>query len=169
MRNLDSPMFHYYNTIVDAGTCMKKSLWLITLSVLALVGLIALGAVLWPRPAAQAGQTTVSTTGGTYTNISPERVAEMLASKDFVFVNTHIPYEGEIVSTNAFIAFEETGPQRVSEYPADKAAKVVLYCRSGRMSTTVAQELVAAGYTSVWNLDGGMNAWKAAGYELIEK
>jgi len=148
---------------------VKKPVWLLTLSALALAGLIALGIALWPKPAARAGQTTVSVTGGTYTNISPERLAEMLASKDFVFVNTHIPYEGEIVPTNAFIAFEETGPQRVSEYPADKAAKVVLYCRSGRMSAIVAQELVAAGYTNVWNLDGGMNAWKAAGYELIEK
>lgn len=148
---------------------MKNPVWLLTLSALALAGLIAVGMALWPKPAARAGQTTVSVTRGTYTNISPERLAEMLTSKDFVFVNTHIPYEGEIGSTDAFIAFEEAGPQRLSEYPADKAAKVVLYCRSGRMSTIVAQELVAAGYTSVWNLDGGMNAWKVAGYDLIEK
>ena len=148
---------------------MKKSIWIITLSALGLAGLVALGVALWPRPAARAGQMTVSVTGGTYTNVTPERLSEMLASKDFVFVNTHISYEGEIASTDEFIVFEETGPQRVSEYPADKAAKVVLYCRSGRMSAIVAQELVAAGYTNVWNLDGGMNAWKAAGYELIEK
>jgi rhodanese-related sulfurtransferase len=107
--------------------------------------------------------------GGTYRDISPAQLAEMLTSKDFIFVNTHIPYEGEIEPTDAFIAFEENGPQRVGDYPEDKNARIVLYCRSGRMSTIVAIELVKAGYTDVWNLEGGMMAWEQAGYELIHK
>jgi len=93
----------------------------------------------------------------------------MLKRKDLIFINTHIPYEGEIAQTDAFIPFEENGPQRVNEYPADKNAGIVLYCRSGRMSTIVAKELVKAGYTHVWNLDGGMIAWEKAGFELIRK
>jgi rhodanese-related sulfurtransferase len=111
----------------------------------------------------------VSVEGGTYTDITPDQLAEMLKSKDFLFINTHIPYEGEIEQTDAFIAYEESGPQRVSEYPADKSAKIVLYCRSGRMSGIVAEELVKAGYTHVWNLDGGMITWEKAGYKLITK
>ena len=111
----------------------------------------------------------VSVEGGTYTNTTPAQLAEMLKSKDFIFVNTHIPYEGEIAQTDKFIPFEENGLQRVNEYPADKNARIVLYCRSGRMSTIVAKELVKAGYTHVWNLDGGMIAWEKAGFELIRK
>ena len=107
--------------------------------------------------------------GGTYRDISPIQLAEMLKSKDFTFINTHLPYEGEIEQTDVFIAFEENGPQRVSEYPVDKEARLVLYCRSGRMSTIVAIELAKAGYTNVWNLDGGMIAWEKTGYELIRK
>jgi rhodanese-related sulfurtransferase len=112
-----------------------------------------------------------SVEGGTYTDITPAQLAEMLdaSRKDFIFINTHIPYEGEIAQTGAFIPFEENGPQRVNEYPADKTTKIVLYCRSGRMSTIVAKELVKAGYTNVWNLDGGMIAWEKAGFELIRK
>ena len=111
----------------------------------------------------------VSVEGGTYTNVTPAQLNDMLEHKDFFFVNTHIPYEGELASTDAFIAFEDNEPQRVGEYPADKAAKIVLYCRSGRMSAIVAEALVKAGYTNVWNLAGGMRAWEAAGYEVIKK
>ena len=113
--------------------------------------------------------TLVNVEGGTYTNVTPAQLNEMLQHKDFFFVNTHIPYEGELAPTDAFIAFEENGPQRVGEYPSDKAAKIVLYCRSGRMSAIVAEALVKAGYTNVWNLAGGMRAWEAAGYEVIKK
>lgn len=121
------------------------------------------------QTAAPAGGRPVSAGGGAYNDITPARLAEMLTSKDFLFVNTHIPYEGEIEQTDAFIAFEESGPQRVGEYPADKSAKIVLYCRSGRMSAVVAEELVNAGYTNVWNLEGGMIAWEKAGYTIIDQ
>lgn len=111
----------------------------------------------------------VQVAGGTYTNLTPVELAEMLKHKDFNFVNTHIPYEGELEQTDAFIPFEETGPQRVGDYPADKNARIILYCRSGRMSAIVAEELVQAGYTQVWNLDGGFIEWEKAGYTVIHK
>jgi rhodanese-related sulfurtransferase len=106
--------------------------------------------------------------GGAYTNITPAQLAEMLKSKEFFFVNTHIPYDGAIEETDAFIAYDVTA-QSLRKYPADKSAKIVLYCRSGRMSAIAAQELVNAGYTNVWNLDGGMAAWEQAGYKLVSK
>ena len=49
-----------------------------------------------------------------------------------------------------------------------RETKIVLYCRSGSMSAIAARTLVAAGYTNVWNLDGGMNAWRALGYPVVE-
>lgn len=106
---------------------------------------------------------------GTYYNVTPAQLAEMLKHKDFYFVNVHVPYAGELEQTDAFIPFQSTETQRVTDYPADKSARIVLYCRSGRMSTIVSQELVNAGYSNVWNLDGGFNAWEQAGYALIHK
>lgn len=106
--------------------------------------------------------------GGAYLNITPTQLTEMLKSKDFVFINTHIPYEGEIEKTDAFIPYDQT-MQLLNKYPSDKSAKIVLYCRSGRMSAIAAQELVKAGYTNVWNLDGGMAAWETGGYKVKYK
>lgn len=123
-----------------------------------------------PTAAPSAGMgVPVSVAGGTYINVTPNEVAEMLKGSDLLFVNTHIPYEGEIEQTDAFIAFEARGAQRVGEYPADTNAKIVLYCRSGRMSAIVAEALVQAGYTDVWNLDGGMIAWEQAGYAVLNR
>jgi rhodanese-related sulfurtransferase len=112
--------------------------------------------------------TRVEVEGGAFTRLTSQQLAELIKNKDFTFVNAHIPYEGEIEQTDAFIPYDET-TQRLAEYPADKDAKIVLYCRSGRMSTIAAQELVKAGYTNVWELDGGMVAWESAGYTLLHK
>ena len=109
-----------------------------------------------------------ATAPAAYTNVSPAQLSAMLAKKDFTFVNVHIPYEGEIASTDAFIPYDEID-QKLDRLPADKNTKIVLYCRSGRMSTIAANTLAKLGYTNVWNLDGGMAAWESAGYKLLKK
>lgn len=103
--------------------------------------------------------------GGSYTDVSVDGLASMLENKDFPLVNVHVPYEGEIEGTDDFIPFDQI-EQNVDKLPADKDARVVIYCRSGSMSTISARTLVELGYTDVWNLDGGMIAWEASGQPL---
>jgi rhodanese-related sulfurtransferase len=112
---------------------------------------------------------TVTATGGSYQNVSANGLYTMLKNKDFVFVNVHIPFEGDIADTDLSIAYDQiTDPANLAQLPADKNAKIVLYCRSGRMSQIAAEELVKLGYTGIWNLDGGMVGWEQAGYALQE-
>ncbi len=117
-------------------------------------------------PAASAGKVSVS--GGSYTNVSAVQLRSMLDKKDFTLVNVHIPYEGEIAKTDAFVPYNEID-KNLNKLPADKNAKIVLYCRSGRMSSMAAESLVRLGYTHVWNLDGGMVGWETQGYKVIQK
>ena len=107
-------------------------------------------------PTASSQPARVSVPGGSYTNVSATQLKAMLDKKDFTFVNVHIPYEGEIA-------------KNLDKLPADKNAKIVLYCRSGRMSAIAAETLVRLGYTNVWNMEGGMIAWETLGLPLKTK
>ena len=112
----------------------------------------------------------VSVDGGAYYDINAEELGGMLKKKDFVFVNVHIPFEGNIADTDLSIPYDQiTEPANLAQLPADKNAKIVLYCRSGRMSAIAAEELVKLGYTNVWNLKSGMLEWEQAGFEIQDQ
>src|SRR3989337_3530502 len=88
-----------------------------------------------------------------FTDITVAELSTMLESKDFLFVNTHIPYEGEIGGTDAFIPYDEL-EQYADQLPADKEARIVLYCRSGATSEIAATALAEQGYSNIYELDG---------------
>jgi rhodanese-related sulfurtransferase len=117
-------------------------------------------------PTAVSVGTRVDTPEGAYTNLKPSELESMLGNKDFFLVDVHTPHEGRLPKTDARIVFDQV-ERNISSFPADKSAKIVLTCQTGSMSAEASKTLVRLGYTNVYNLDGGMVAWKAAGYELI--
>jgi rhodanese-related sulfurtransferase len=149
------------------------------------VAIIALG---WPveppfqRPAPRAASAegverkeppaspTSSSTSPTKTSpgpasLTPADLAAMLPRKDFVLVNVHVPYLGEIPGTDVLLAYDRIEAS-LDRLPARKSTPVVVYCRSGAMSAIAARTLVRLGYTNVRDLSGGMAAWTEAGYQL---
>ena len=110
---------------------------------------------------------TVTTDGGPYKQISSDNLNTMLEDKDkdFLLINVHLPLAGNIPETDLSIPYDQI-EQNLSQLPSDQNAKLVLYCRSGRMSQIAAEKLVSLGYTNVWDLKGGMVAWEQAGFDL---
>jgi rhodanese-related sulfurtransferase len=102
---------------------------------------------------------------------SPSRLLEVADFADFldsepsaIVVNVHIPYEGHIDDTDAFVPFDEIGTW--DDLPTDRNTPIALYCRSGNMSAQATATLIGLGFTNVADLAGGMNAWTAAGNQL---
>ena len=107
--------------------------------------------------------------GGKVTLLEPaEYQAALAAETDPFVVNLHIPYEGEIDGTDAFVPFDDV-EAHAADLPADKSAPLYIYCRSGRMSAEATPTLQALGYTNIIDLKGGMNAWRDAGLEILDK
>jgi rhodanese-related sulfurtransferase len=100
-----------------------------------------------------------------FARLDPGAFADRIGDKGAVLINVHVPYEGELDHTAAFIPYDHiVGDARL---PRNKNSEVLLYCRSGRMSEIAGTALHAAGYTRLAHLEGGMRGWEAAGRPLL--
>lgn len=146
---------------------MKARWWWVVLFAVTAAILAACGAS--PQQAQQGpegpGQLVQVGSAGAYRDITVAELQEMLKNKDFVFINVHIPFEGNIPGTDLSIPYNQI-EKFADQLPQDKNAKIVVYCRSGSMSAIAARTLVKMGYTNVYNLAGGMIAWTQAGLPL---
>lgn len=49
----------------------------------------------------------------------------------------------------------------------DKSQPVFVYCAMGSRSRAMASMLSQKGFKKIYNAEGGINAWKAAGYPIV--
>lgn len=100
--------------------------------------------------------------GQAYHSVTAATLKTWVESKeflqDFFLLDTHIPEQEHIPSTDAFIPFNEI-QMSADSLPADKDTKIVVYCRSGSMSKQASEALIEMGYTNVYDLEGGVRAY----------
>lgn len=138
-----------------------------TTLIIAVVLLLAGAAVAvwkWPAPAPTPSAAPERAAEG-YEVWTVQHLKAGLARKDFTLVNVHIPFEGRIAKTDLEIPYDQID-KALDRLPKDKNAKIVLYCRSGRMSDIAAARLAALGFTNVASVKGGMLAWEESGGKL---
>lgn len=90
-----------------------------------------------------------------------------LAKDDEVFVlDVHTPEQKHLPNTNAFVPYDQIS-RNLSVLPKNKQTPILVYCRSGSMSKIAAEELIKMGYKTVYDLEGGANAYKESHAQVV--
>jgi rhodanese-related sulfurtransferase len=76
-------------------------------------------------------------------------------------VREPLEYAAEHIPEAQLLPLSTFDPARV---PQEAGKKVVLHCVMGMRSAQAGQKLLDAGFTTVYNFRGGIQAWKDAGY-----
>jgi rhodanese-related sulfurtransferase len=100
-----------------------------------------------------------------YRVVSVQELQTMLEDKDFTMINVHTPWEGDIPDTDVRLAYDQI-EQNTDKLPAEKDAKILVYCLTSGMAKKAVATLLVQGYTNVWMLEGGTTAWQEAGLML---
>jgi rhodanese-related sulfurtransferase len=97
-------------------------------------------------------------------DLSPERVAEMIAGGEAQLVDVREPYEYEAghIAGASHIELEHLA-SRSGEIDGDRP--VIFHCRIGRRSAMATQAFRASGYDA-YNMAGGIQAWFERGLPL---
>ena len=105
-----------------------------------------------------------------YSSISPTESTQMINREDALIldVRENNEYsEGHII--NSLHIPLSNIKTRLTELEKHKANKIIVACRSGNRSSHACATLKKEGFEQVFNLSGGVMAWKSASLPLIKK
>jgi molybdopterin/thiamine biosynthesis adenylyltransferase/rhodanese-related sulfurtransferase len=100
--------------------------------------------------------------------IQPFEAQQEIEGGDVVLIDTREPHEyqeahlegGKLIPPGLLA-------DEVEAAAPDKAARTILYCRSGNRSGNAAAQLQAMGYTNVASVEGGIIAWQEQGLPVV--
>jgi rhodanese-related sulfurtransferase len=95
--------------------------------------------------------------------ISAAELNRLLQNQDIFLVDVHTPEQRHIKGTDVFIPYNDVEKYQ-DKLPKDKNTTIYLYCEGGPMGNAAARSLHDLGYQNLVNLEGGVKAWKAAGF-----
>ncbi len=85
----------------------------------------------------------------------------------FMFLDVRTPeeYKAGHIEGAVLLPVQEL-EKRLNEVSKDK--RVYVYCHSGKRSAKASNILAGAGFNNIENVEGGIVAWKAAGYPVVK-
>lgn len=100
--------------------------------------------------------------------VSPQDAKLLIREKKVFLLDVHTPEQLHIPGTDAFVPYDQI-EANLSKLPQDKLAPILVYCRSGSMSKIASEKLASLGYQMVYDLDGGINAYRevATSIEIV--
>ncbi|WP_196895151.1 rhodanese-like domain-containing protein [Aureivirga marina] len=100
-------------------------------------------------------------------DITPEQLKKD-QEEDIQIVDVRTPEEfkeGHVTGAKNINVFDDNFVKEMeTQYKKDEP--LYLYCRSGARSMKAAKMLKKAGYTKIYNVDGGFLAWKSKNYKI---
>lgn len=118
-----------------------------------------LGGLVWARES--------DVVGAGYVDVSVEQARGMIDSDPDVIVldvRTENEYEAGHIAGTELVPLSEL-EQRTGELDKDDA--LLVYCKSGTKSVEASNILIQHEFESVYNMEGGINAWVNAGYPVV--
>ena len=132
---------------MSADLFSRPLFWVVVIAAIAVVAVL----LVLNRP--QAGASALTTVSVQQLREAAQSGALVLDVREpFEYAEGHV--EGSLLVPLATVA------ARSGEFPKDEP--VYVFCRTGNRSLQAAQTLVAAGFTDVRNVEGGIVAWTAA-------
>lgn len=104
-------------------------------------------------------------TGYHLQKIHPITLKKWLEMESVILVDVReaAEYAGERIQGATRVSLSNFEPRKI---PLGEGKKLVLYCQTGKRSAQAAQKLFVASFDEVTSLEGGLNAWKQAGYPI---
>ncbi|MEK7525218.1 MAG: DUF1573 domain-containing protein [Patescibacteria group bacterium] len=99
--------------------------------------------------------------------VTPQEAKSLIREKKVFLLDVHTPEQVHIPGTDAFVPYDQIETNQ-AKLPPDKNTPILVYCRSGSMSKIAGEKLAKLGYQMVYDLGGGINAYRevAAGVEM---
>ena len=95
--------------------------------------------------------------------ISPLELRQWLdEARELMLVDVREPFERAMFHIGGFHIPMNEAMKRMDELTTDNNIPVVVYCEKGIRSAIVIQRLEQLGFTNLYNLSGGISAWKKA-------
>jgi rhodanese-related sulfurtransferase len=107
-----------------------------------------------------------SPTTKTMQDVETTTLKMWLERREALLIDVREPseYAAEHIPDAQLLPLSTFDPARV---PQEAGKKVVLHCVMGKRSEQAGQQLLDAGFTTVYNVRGGVQAWKDAGYATV--
>ncbi|MCK0180596.1 rhodanese-like domain-containing protein [Flavobacteriaceae bacterium S0862] len=106
-------------------------------------------------------------TSSTIEVISPQEMQEISQIEGVQLVDVRTPEEyeeGYIEGFQNIDYFSENFNQEIEKL--DKSKPVIVYCKSGNRSGKCAKKMEEAGFSKIYDLEGGITKWAFEGYEI---
>jgi sulfur-carrier protein adenylyltransferase/sulfurtransferase len=111
---------------------------------------------------------TEATTRPQVEEIEPFEAAQEIEGGDVVLIDTREPHEyQEAHLENGKLVPPGLLRDEIATAAPNKAARTILYCRSGNRSYKAAEQLQALGYEDVASMAGGILAWQEQGLPVL--